>query len=58
MKQKGIIQNKTFDSSIIANQCKDEKYELEKSLLKELRWDMMRPDEDVDIKKLKKELGK
>jgi len=31
---------------------------LEKSLLKELRWDMMRPDGDVDIKKLKKELGK
>ena len=33
MKQKGIIQNKTFDSSIIANQCKDEKFELEKSAI-------------------------
>ena len=33
-------------------------YELEKMLFKEQRWDIMRPDGDVDIKKLKKELGK
>ena len=33
-------------------------YELEKSLFKELRWDLMRPDHDMNVKKLKKELGK
>ena len=37
---------------------KIKEYELEKALFKELRWDMMRPDSDLNIKKLKSELGK